>query len=122
MKLPIGRQMPLDSILPRETYYPPLRLPTRTELADMEPLRRPRSRFDMLLGVNLEPCPHNNFTNQICDDCGFECTDHNYDKRGQCKVCGFECEHYDYDGHSCLDCGLECHEFLDFDSYGEEDR
>ena len=76
----------------------------------------------MFLGVNTPPCQHEYFTNGICDSCGFECNDHNYDKHGQCKVCGFECEHFDHDGHCCLECGLECHEFLNFDDYGNEDR
>lgn len=62
-----------------------------------------------------QPCRHEYFDkNGICEDCGFECTDHNWDK-GQCTVCGLECDHFDHDGHCCLDCGMEYYEFANFD-------
>ena len=110
MTLPIGNQRQLD-----RTNY--------SHYRDILNTKKPRSVWDVMFQVNRTECQHEHFDkNNQCDNCGYECTEHDYGKNGECRVCGHECEHLDHDGHSCLECGLECHEFIDFESAYEGDR
>lgn len=36
------------------------------------------------------------FLNSVCEVCGYECTDHEYNQESQCRICGKWCEHEEY--------------------------
>ncbi|MBR3801811.1 MAG: hypothetical protein IKK37_00005, partial [Clostridia bacterium] len=48
-------------------------------------------------------CPHENFTDGICDACGHECTHESYTD-SKCDACGYICTHEGQNG-SCEVCG-----------------
>ena len=80
-----------------------------------EQLQLPIGANQQYLSVVPSQCQHENgFTNEICNDCGYECTDHEY-QNGQCLVCGYECEHYEIEDGHCMECKQHLHEFADMD-------
>lgn len=55
------------------------------------------------------PCPHENWTDGVCDLCGKTCTHESY-QNGKCTVCGYVCPHEDVTEnggvYTCDICGL----------------
>ncbi len=55
------------------------------------------------------PCPHENWTDGVCDLCGKIC-DHERYENGKCTVCGYPCPHEDVTEkggvYTCHTCGL----------------
>ena len=60
-----------------------------------------------LLQEKQKNCPHQSFTGNICDDCGWECP-HKYWTSGVCDECGEICYHEHWQDGFCLRCGQIC--------------